>query len=379
MSLPSDAEDWLTLALVPGLGCTLLHRLVAECGAPAAVFAGQGLVAVSGLSQELRRCLGDGAQVAIARQRAQVELERVAALDIHLLTPTCPDFPSALLDIPDCPAVLYCRGDVSLLKRQAVAIVGSRHATEYGVRVATQLATELTEAGLVVVSGAAYGIDAAAHRGALTAGGGTVAVLGCGIDMVYPRDHGQLYDEIIAKGILVSEFLLGTKPEGFRFPIRNRIVSGLSLGVVVVEATEKSGSLITARLAADQGREVFAVPGRVDSARSVGAHRLIQQGATLVQTVADVLEGLSWCAIGKAENCTSDGVSSPLPLLSDQERHLLAALDIYPRDIDTLLRLSGLAIAEVHGLLLQLELKGLVRQLAGQLYERIGTARTDFP
>lgn len=334
---------------------------------------------MSGLGQGLRNCLGDGAQMAAVRQRARLELERVANRDIQLLTPTCPDFPPAILTIPDCPAILYCRGDCTLLQHQAVAIVGSRHATEYGVRVATQLATELSQAGLVVVSGAAYGIDAAAHRGALTAGGGTIAVLGCGIDVVYPRDHASLYEEIVAQGVLVSEFPLGTKPDGFRFPIRNRIVSGLSLGVVVVEATEKSGSLITARLAADQGREVFAVPGRVDSPRSVGAHRLIQQGATLVQTAADVLEGLAWWSTGKAEERPNNQTTSPLPPLSDQEQCLLAALDVYPRDIDTLLRLSGLPIVAVHGLLLQLELKGRIRQLSGQLYERIDTDSADFP
>jgi DNA processing protein len=163
-----------------------------------------------------------------------------------------------------------------------------------GRRIGTSLAAQLAALGITIVSGAAYGIDAAAHRGALAAGGGTVAVLGCGIDVVYPRAHADLFREIIDGGLLLSEYPLGTRPEGFRFPERNRIISGLVKGVVVVEATEKSGSLITARLGLDQGREVFAVPGRIDSPKSAGTHRLIQQGAHLVHTVADILEGLSW-------------------------------------------------------------------------------------
>jgi DNA processing protein len=232
------------------------------------------------------------------------------------------------------------------------------------------LAAELTAMGITIVSGAAYGIDAAAHRGALQAGGGTAAVLGCGVDVVYPRSHAGLYREILDNGVLLSEYPLGTSPEGFHFPARNRIISGLVKGVVVVEATEKSGSLITARLALDQGREVFAVPGRIDSPKSAGTHKLIQQGAHLVQTVADIIEGLSWgsgCPLLPQKSEKMAGILFVTP----QERQLLECLDVYPRDIDTIGRMTEFAIVEIHTLLLQLELKGLIRQLPGQQYERL--------
>jgi DNA processing protein len=253
-----------------------------------------------------------------------------------------------------------------------VAVIGSRAASDYGRRVAAMLAGELAGQGLTVVSGAAYGIDAAAHRGALAAGGRTAAVLGCGVDVAYPRTHADLLREIAGQGVLLSEYPLGTRPEGFRFPARNRIISGLVQGVVVVEATEKSGSLITARLALDQGREVFAVPGRIDSPKSAGTHRLIQQGARLVQTVQDIFDELSWenrlAAPAPAQ------AALPGPALDPGALSLLDNLDTYARDIDTLVRRTGLPVGEIHALLLQLELCGLVRQLPGKLYERVSAA-----
>jgi DNA processing protein len=197
-------------------------------------------------------------------------------------------------------------------------------------------------------------------------------VLGCGVDVVYPRSHAGLFREMVDHGLLVSEYPLGTPPEGFRFPARNRIISGLVKGVVVVEATEKSGSLITARLALDQGREVFAVPGRIDSPKSVGTHRLLQQGAHLVQTVEDILEGLSW-ADSASRPVRQQREMDPILLVTPRERLLLDHLDTYPRDIDTLVRMTDFAIIELHALLLQLELKGLVRQLPGQQYERLAS------
>ncbi len=308
--------------------------------------------------------------VAAARQRALAELERLDRINVVLLTPASSVFPESLRAIPDSPVLLYCRGTLDWLDKPAVAVIGARTATDYGRRIAEGLAAELAALGITIVSGAAYGIDAAAHRGALTAGGGTVAVLGCGIDVVYPRAHADLFREIADNGLLLSEYPLGTQPEGFRFPARNRIISGLVKGVVVVEATEKSGSLITARLALDQGREVFAVPGRIDSPKSAGTHRLIQQGAHLVHTVADIVEGLSW---SKAEACAGFNWarSDENGTITAPEQLVLDSLDTYPRDIDTLVRLSGLPLVEIHGLLLQLELQGLIRQLPGQQYERV--------
>jgi len=345
----------------------LINRLVRWFGSPAAVLQNPaGLRSRPGIGPHLVNVLGDSRQIATARQNARDELERLDRLAITLLTPDSPAFPSALRDIPDSPVLLYCRGALDWLEHPAVAIIGSRAASAYGCRIATALAADLVAAGMTIVSGAAYGIDAAAHRGALAGGGGTIAVLGCGVDVIYPRAHAELFGNIAATGLVLSEYPLGTRPEAFRFPTRNRIISGLARAVVVVEATEKSGSLITARLALDQGREVFAVPGRVDSPKSVGAHRLIQQGAHLVQNAADILEELSWSSLAPGKIS-----SSPMPVLTEPEQRLLATLDVYPLDIDALAQASGLAVAEIHGLLLQLELKGLVRQIPGQQYERV--------
>lgn len=370
LSRSAEAEDWLTLAFLPGLGCTLINRLVHHLGTPAAVLRDlAGVRDIPGVGPRLLDLLRDAPQVATARQRARAELAELAQRNLTLLTPACAAFPAALRVIPDSPVLLYGHGSLDWLDRPAVAIIGSRAATDYGRRVATGLAAELAAMGITVVSGAAYGIDAAAHRGALAAGSGTVAVLGCGIDVVYPRSHATLFRDIAAGGLLLSEYPLGTQPEGFRFPARNRIISGLVQGVVVVEATEKSGSLITARLALDQGREVFAVPGRVDSPKSAGTHRLIQQGAHLVQTVADILEGLAWDRGTRAVD-RSTPLARPMAVTAP-EQSVLDTLEAYPRDVDTLIRLTGLAIAELHSLLLQLELKGLIRQVPGQQYERV--------
>lgn len=364
-----DAEDWLALTSLPGLGCTLIKRLAEQAGGPGELLRhGARTAAVSGVGPRLAETLADRRQIAAARQQAKRELERLRQSAVFLLSLSSSEYPEALRAIPDPPPLLYWRGDLSLLNNPAVAIIGSRAATDYGRRVASRLAAELAELGVTIVSGAAYGIDAAAHHGALRAGGGTAAVLGCGVDVVYPRTHADLFRHIAEQGLLLSEYPLGTPPEGFRFPARNRIISGLVKGVVVVEAAEKSGSLITARLALDQGREVFAVPGRIDSLKSAGSHRLIQQGAHLVQTAADILEGLAWGS-GATAAPSRQHPTGPADLSAPALR-LLEQLDVYPRDIDALSRLTELPIVELHALLLQLELQGLVRQLPGQLYER---------
>lgn len=372
MPLCPDAEDWLTLSLLPGLGCVLIWRLVRQAGSPGeALRLGARPSAVPGIGPRLLALMADSAQVAVARQLAQRELERIERLGISLLSLYSPDYPELLRTIPDPPVLLYCRGDLAILRQPTVAVIGSRAATDYGRRMAALLAAELVAQDITIVSGAAYGIDAAAHRGALRAGGATVAVLGCGVDVVYPRAHADLFQELAAQGLLLSEYPLGTPPEGFRFPARNRIISGLAKGVVVVEATEKSGSLITARLALDQGREVFAVPGRIDSPKSSGTHRLIQQGAHLVHGATDIVEALAWeSGTGPCGLVEKAAATGPSPQVSPAEQHLLLSLDAYPRDIDTLVRMTGLPIVDLHTLLLQLELKGLIRQLPGQLYER---------
>lgn len=373
LSSPSDLEDWLLLSFIPGLGCSLISHLVQQFGSPTAVlqYADQA-ISVSGVGARLAALLRNEQQIALARNRAQAELDRIDRLNLRLLTIESKDYPAALHTITDRPVLLYCDGNCNCLQQRTVAIIGSRSASDYGTRVATALAFELANLGVTIVSGVAYGIDAAAHNGALAAGGATVGVLGCGLDVIYPRSHVSLFRDIAASGLLISEYSLGTQPEGFRFPARNRIISGLTEGVVVVEATEKSGSLITARLALDQGREVFAVPGRIDSPKSAGTHRLIQQGAHLVHTVDDILAGLAW---NQPAQLSAPGrlPGNDCGELNAQEGAIFAELDTCSRDIETLASLTGISLAELHGLLLQLELKGLVRQLPGQVYERFGS------
>lgn len=370
-----EAEHWLTLSLLPGLGCTLIHRLVEQCGSASAVVRSRGRLRTAplGVGDRLKEILADEGLLAQAARQARDERDRLEQLGGWLLCPESPEYPPSLHVIPDPPAVLWCRGDLSLFSLSMIALIGSRAATEYGRRTAARFAAELAEHRIVIVSGAAYGIDAAAHRGALAAGGKTVAVLGCGLDVAYPKSHAPMLADIAASGLVLSEYPLGTKPEGFRFPARNRLISGLCKGVVVVEATEKSGSLITARLALDQGREVFAVPGRVDSLKSAGTHWLIRQGAQLVRHAGDVLEALEM-GQGRAAFAAVMPPEDGATAMTEKERLVWEILEVYPQDIDTLVRKTRLAVVDVHGLLLQLELKGLIRQLPGQLYERTGTA-----
>jgi DNA processing protein len=282
---------------------------------------------------------------------------------IQLVTFDNQYYPELLRQINNPPPLLYLLGNSRLLSRPSVAIVGSRAATSYGKRVASLLARGLVENGVTVVSGMALGIDGAAHRGALDGSGATVGVLGCGLDVIYPRQHETLYREIRKQGLLISEYPVGTRPDGFRFPARNRIIAGLCLGVVVVEAAARSGSLITAGLALEEGREVFAVPGQVDSFKSKGTHWLLQQGAKLVQSVDDILEELA-------------GVLGPLhpgdvaetaacSISDDGGGELLRHIDVYPMARDELIRCCGLDAGRVAELLLFLELEGLVEILPG--------------
>jgi len=364
-------QDWLALSFIPGAGCTLFNRLVREFGSPGNVLGAPlaDLLSIEGIRRKTARALTDPEQLRTAREQATRELEQLAGLECMVTCSADHEYPAGLRDIADPPALLYSRGERACLQKQAVAIVGSRAATTYGKQVSYELARELARNGICVVSGMAMGIDGEAHAGALAAGGKTIGVLGCGVDVIYPRQHKKLFGDVAASGLLLSEYPLGTPPDGFRFPERNRIISGITLGTVVVEASLKSGSLITARLALDQGREVFAVPGRIDSTKSQGTHRLLQLGAKLVTCVDDILEELEVAGVlGHAQSAPA-AQSHPAEL-PDEENHLLSCLDVYPVTIDELVLASGYAAASVFQLLLQLELKGLVMQLPGQLYER---------
>ena len=282
-------------------------------------------------------------------------------------------YPAWLRTISSPPDVLYCDGQIEPRDRRAVAIVGSRRATPYGLRVTETLARELSGAGFTIVSGLARGIDAAAHRAALEAGGRTIAVLGCGLDITYPPEHGRLREEIAASGAVLTEFPAGTPPKPSHFPQRNRIISGLSLGVVVVEAAEDSGSLITARFALEQGREVFAVPGSLEAPLSRGPHGLIKQGAKLVETADDIIEEL-FPQLDKATVPTQQPMpfkAMEPPDLSPEEHRVWEQMSRDPLHLDDLTERSGLTPAGVAGILLGLELKAVVRQLPGQRYYRI--------
>ena len=365
-------RDWLVLNSTPRLGRTRIQALVDEFGTPTAVLdaPSERLRKIQGIGRTPLELVSDPSYVAEARQRACFHIEHLHEQQITLLSISDENYPSRLRNIADPPQLLYLKGRVELLAQQGVAIVGSRSASSYGQRVAFKLAGELASRGVCVISGLAMGIDGAAHAGALEAEGATIGVLGCGIDVVYPRHNRDLFAAMEEKGLIVSEYPMGTRADGFRFPERNRIISGLSGGVVVVEATRKSGSLITAGLALDQGREVFAVPGRVDSIKSQGPHALIQAGAKLVQQCDDILDELDFFTQQttgpdeRKEENVPEGIS-------EGEQHLLAYLDAYPVNIDELVRSSGYTAADVADMLLRLELKGLVRQLPGQQYERI--------
>ncbi len=366
-----DIKDWLTLVSLPGFGCGLIHRLLDTFVTPGNVLAaGKTVSRVEGIGRQLTAVCTDQPLLDRARLWAEQEYERVSAADIHLLCYSDPRYPPLLRTIHDPPVLLYLRGNLDCLHKPSVAIIGSRAATSYGKRISSMLAGQLARAGIAVVSGLAMGIDGHAHAGSLEAGGDTVAVLGCGVDVVYPRSHTGLYEQVKERGLLVSEYPLSTRPDGFRFPARNRIISGLSMGVIVVEATCKSGSLITARLALDQGREVFAVPGRIDSKKSEGTHRLIQQGAHLVQSADDVIEELQLAvSMHQVESAPQAEVTPEK--LSGPEEQLFGCIDVYPVDIDELTAKTGIPSGSLHDLLLRLELKGRIRQLPGQQYERV--------
>ena len=304
----------------------------------------------------------DESDAAVVRDPLAVpELRRkVEAQTTEAVTLLDEAYPPLLREIADPPFCFFARGDVALLRRPLFAVVGTRRPSPYGVNAARMFARELTRAGLVVTSGLARGIDAAAHDESLLAGGSTVAVLGTGLDVIYPREHKRLTERISENGCVVTEYPPGTQPRAMNFPTRNRIIAGLSVGTLVVEATDRSGSLITARLAAEQGRDVFAVPGSVFSRVSDGPHALIQSGAKLVRGASDILEELGWEVTPR---CEIDARHSPLVALLSYED---------PRHVDELSVRSGLPHNELAAMLLELELGGIVRSLPGARYVRSG-------
>ena len=358
---------WFVLRAVPGVGNLLFKRLLDRFGAAEAVLAAtfEELAAVDGISGRVARAIS----AANPGDAVRRELDRLVASPYRVLVLADPAYPSALREIPDPPPFFYLHGDLSPTE-PAVALVGSRNASGDGLRTARNLAAELARNGVTVVSGMARGIDTAAHRGALEAGGRTVAVLGSGFEKLYPPENRALFERIAESGAAISEFALQAGPEAHHFPIRNRVISGLTLGTVVVEAPRRSGALITARLAAEQGREVFAVPGRIHSGRSAGAHGLIKDGARLVESAADILEELAPQWTPRASAPAED--REPPPDLPPDGARLFSALGGEPIHIDELVRELGIDPARLSGLLLDLELRGLAIQLPGKRFARAG-------
>ncbi|MBN1306878.1 MAG: DNA-processing protein DprA [Chitinispirillaceae bacterium] len=359
---------WIALNSITGLGPVCFGRLLERYGTPDAVFdespekiVGDGLLTPA-LAAQLR-----SPELMESAKRQYDQAQRIGA---SILTLADHRYPPYLREIFAPPPLIFVRGDLSVFSRHAVAVVGTRSPTIYGKQSTALIARELAERGLVIVSGLARGIDTVAHESALGAGGATVAVLGCGVDIIYPRVNAALAEKIPASGLIVSEFPMGTAPEGFNFPRRNRIISGCAAAVVVVEAGEKSGSLITARYALQQGREVCAVPGPIHSPLSRGTFNLIREGATPVRSGYELAESLTivtnpHCAAILPRHELSETV------FSEEERLVLEGLSDQPMRIDVIAEQQRKPIAELFVMLLNLELKGLVQQCSGQQFVRI--------
>ena len=372
----ADLADWIALNMIRGIGPRTANQLLERFGAPAQVFSASRLaLQKEGLKPETIAELHDSAIL----DKANAEIERLEKLGAYIITLEDEDYPDLLREIHDPPIALYVRGDLKqACERPALAVVGSRRCSTYGVNVAESLSRDLAAHGLTIVSGLARGIDAGSHRGALEAGGLTIAVVGTGLETTYPKEHKKLEEQIIAHGAVVSEFPLGTPPLPQNFPYRNRILSGLCFGVLIIEASEHSGSLITARLAYEQGREVFAVPGNITSQTSFGPNFLIKDGAKLVQIWRDVVEELPREVKEKLfgiERPTSDsGKSNVQPIfeavdLSDSERKVLGILSAdVPAHVDQLLISSEMNSSELMNALLGLEMKDRIRQLPGKSF-----------
>ncbi len=365
---PGSLEQWLVLYHADGIGVVSFHRLLRHLGDPAAVLAADtGTLRQLGLSQQDIHALRHPDQATLDR-----DLEWLGQPGNHLIPCTDPDYPVLLSQLPDAPPLLYVHGDPALLTVPQLAMVGSRNPTPSGRGTATDFARHLSAAGLVITSGLALGIDTASHQGALDADGPTIAVMGTGLDRVYPAANRSLARRIAEQGALVSEFPVGTPPLAENFPRRNRIISGLSLGTLVVEAALRSGSLISARLATEQGREVFAIPGSIHNTLARGCHALIRQGAKLVETAQDIIDELG----PLAASCTqtrprADAYTEASWQPAEEYLQLLEFMGFEDIPVDRLVDRSGLTPAEVSSMLLQLELAGYVASSPGGHYNRL--------
>ncbi|MCS6290118.1 MAG: DNA-protecting protein DprA [Nitrospira sp.] len=367
-------RPWLVLRAIPGVGDAILLKLVQAFGTPDAVLsAPQSALEEIGCRPPLVEAIRRGLAPDAIRELDK-ELDQLQRRKVTVLTYLDAPYPAPLRTIPDPPPLLYVQGSLLEADRHAVAIVGTRKASAAGRIVAEEFARDLAEMGFTIVSGLARGVDAAAHRGALAGKGRTLAVMGCGLDRTYPADHRHLREAIEQQGAVLSELPLGAAPHSYHFPRRNRIISGLSLGVVVTEAAIESGSLITARLAGEQGREVFAVPGFIKAEQSRGPNSLIKDGARLVESAQDILEELLPQLDPAFRQRLAGGagtVARPKVQFSPDETLVYDVLSVLPQSVDDVIRRSGLPAAQVAAILLSLELKNCIRQVPGNEYVRL--------
>ncbi len=358
---------WFQLKSTPGVGNLIFKRLIDAFDSAEALINAprQALARIDGVSDRLALAIKHSRVPGFAKS----EIDRVQHNGFRIVTLADKGYPALLLEIPDPPPFLYVYGSLPTNVNN-IAMVGSRHATQYGLGTTRHLSRDLVKHGLTIISGMARGIDTAAHEGALAAGGKTIAVLGSGLAQIYPRENEKLYHRIAENGAVITEFSLDAEPEGHHFPMRNRIISGLSLGTVIVEATLRSGSLITARLAAEQNREVFAVPGSIKSFKSTGTHTLIKQGARLVEQTQDILDEISHLLDHPGPVSTPDDKVTPAmtTTISASETSVLQVLEPYPIHIDDLVRKLGMTPSKLAAILLQLELKNKVRQDPGKFF-----------
>ena len=371
----AQLRSWITLTMLPGVGAATLFPLLQRFGDPERVWGAspQELASIGGCSESQIQAIHRGPDLRI-RQVVDRELADIERLGIEMVSCVDSAYPSKLRTIHDPPLLLYMTGKSKAFEDPSLSIVGSRRASHLGTMLTEQWSQELASLGFTIVSGLARGVDAAAHRGALAAGGNTIAVLGCGIDRTYPPEHAALRESIEAEGTVISEFPLRAPPHAHHFPQRNRIISGLSLGVLVTQATRKSGSLITARLAAEQGREVFAMPGSLKDEQSRGPHALIKQGAKLVEQVSDILEELAPQLDARFTNTVQQErgcAKVPDVELKDEEVVVYNLLSDNPTMVDDLIVKSGMGAGVLHGVLLSMELKGIIRCLPGSRAVRV--------
>ena len=357
---------WIALRLICGVGNVNYKNLITCFGSPDKIFGAcsNELEKVEGLSTKTCKAILNFKE----NSKIENEIKLITSKQISIVTLNSPDYPASLKNIYDPPPFLYIKGQIKKADNMAIAVVGSRISSEYGRQIAEEISRKLASRGITIISGLARGIDSCAHHGALSGGGRTIAVLGSGIDVIYPRENKSLFSSIASKGAVVSEYPMGTEPNSYNFPARNRIISGLSAGVLVVEASPKSGSLITARLALEQGRDVFAIPGNVYSFKSRGTNNLLKNGAQLVESADEIIEQMQFKV--NAYKQTDEEENNKIKCTGPDAQTVYALLQKEPAHIDEIIIKSGLSSSQISSALLELEINSLINQLPGKRFAR---------